>query len=136
MSTLPKLDPRLKGILDDPYNYFRQYPDDSDKSILHKLVTVDHLWPQPADDKMPPHQVFRMEDGTRMPFTPVNREPKTFNYYGDFRNERWPVMLEPKERVQVALARFHELRAAAKTVLQQKQSEANKDREQVCSAVS
>jgi len=114
-----RVDPRIKGILDDPRNYYRQYPDDGDKARLDKQVTEDHRWPQPADDKMPPDIVFHMDDGTSMPFTAVNRQPKTINALGDFKTERWPVTLDEKERLQVAVARFHELRAAAKAALEQ-----------------
>jgi len=133
----PRIDPRIKGILDDPHNYFRHYPDDEDKARLDKLVTEDHRWPQPADDKMPPDVVFRMDDGTRIPFTVVNRPPrKPPLSLPDMRTERWPVTLDEKERLQVALARFYELHAAAKAALEQKQTEAKKDLEQACSAVS
>src|SRR5262249_18517594 len=114
-----RVDPRIKGILDDPHNYYRQYPHHGDKASLNKQVTQDHPRPQPADDKMPPDIVFRMDDGTSMPFTLVNRQPQTINALGDFKSERWPVRLDEKERLQVAVARFHELRAAAKAALEQ-----------------
>ena len=119
------VDPRFNSILDDPRSYFRHYPDDRNKSILHQLVTEDHLWPQPADDKMPPDKVFRLEDGTRMPFTTVNRQPKTNNALGDLMSARWPVTLHEQERLQIAVARFYELHAAAIAALHRGSNGAN-----------
>jgi len=60
-----------------------------------------------------------------MPFTLVNRQPKTINAFGDFKTERWPVTLDEKERLQVAVARFHELRAAAMATLHRGSEGAN-----------
>ena len=88
---------------------------------------------------MTPEHIFHFDDGTSMPFTRVNRHPTDSNPVlgrPDFYTQRWPVMLNEKERMQVALARLHELRAAAKTALEQKQKEAASNREQVSSAVS
>jgi len=67
----------------------------------------------------------------------VNRPPrKPPLSFPDFKTERWPVMLNEKEKLQVAVARFYELHTAAKAAMEQKQKEAANNREPVSSAVS
>ena len=128
---------QIKGILDDPRNYYRQYPDDNDKAQLQILLGTPSKWPQPADDNNPPDQIFTLTDGTRIPFTIINRPPRThYSYSRDYWTDRWPVRLEEKERLQVAVARFHELRAAAKADLEKKKAEQAANTEKQCSAVS
>ena len=130
-------DPRIEGMLDDPYNYFRQYPDEHIGKLRY-LIEDRQKWPQPADDELPPDEVFRMPDGARIPFTLINRHPtnpKPILGLPQFWTQRWPVMLNNKERLQVATARFYEL-LAAKAAMEEKQKEAASNREQVSSAVS
>ena len=106
-------DPRIKGILDNPLNFYRQYPEQH-KAELRRLIAEPHHWPQPADDQMPPDVIFTMPDGGRIPFTMVNRPPrKPPLSFPDHQTERWPVMLNDQERLQVAVARFYELHADA-----------------------
>ena len=104
-------DPRIKGILDNPLNFYRQYPEQH-KAELRRLIAEPHHWPRPADDQMPPDVIFTMPDGGRIPFTLVNRPPrKPPLSFPDHQTERWPVLLNDQERLQVAVARFYELHA-------------------------
>ena len=116
-----KIDPRIKGILADPRNYFRQYPDQA-KNNLRDIAVKSHHWPQPADDKGPANVIYTLEDGVKIPYTIVNRNPDDpENRYGyRHRDKRWPVLLSDAEKAQVATARFFELHAAALVQRQKK----------------
>jgi hypothetical protein len=130
-------DPRIKGILDDPRNFQRQYPDQHKTQIRNLILGPRYLWPQPADDQMPPDEVYTLPGGIQMPFTVVNRYPqKPPRSLNQFRSERWPVVLSDNEKIQVAVARFYEIYAAAVAGREKKQNEAARDREEVSSAVS
>lgn len=105
----PRIDPRIKGILDDPRNFYRQYPEQHQNN-LRALIASPYHWPQPADDKMPPDVIYTLRDGTKIPFTVVNRPPrKPPLCFPDFQTKRWPVTLDDQEKLQVAVARFYEL---------------------------
>ena len=135
---LPTIDPRIKGILDDPYNYYRQYPVD-DTGKLRYLIEGRQQWPQPADDRLPPDALYSMSDGTHIPFTLINRHPTDSNPIlglPQFFTERWPVTLNTEERMQVAMARFYELRAATKAELEKQKAEQDANTERQSAAVS
>ena len=138
-ATYPRIYPKIKGILANPANYFRQYPDDANKAELRKIVERwPFYWPQPADHTRKPDLMVNLTDGTRLPFTIINQHPWMENHLaaGWARNERWPVDLDDKEKLQVAVARFHELRAAVIAEREKKQAEEGANREQQCAAVS
>ena len=135
--TETRIDPRIKGILDDPRNFQRQYPDQHKPQIRSLLLGPRYLWPQPADDQMPPDEVLTVPGGIQMPFTVVNRYPeKPPRSYNRFESERWPVVLTDDEKIQVAVARFYEIYNAALAAQAKKQNESAQDRQEVCSAVS
>jgi hypothetical protein len=106
----PRIDPRIKGILDDPRNFYRQYPDQYKNELRRLLSCPTYQWPQPADDKMPPDAIYTIPGGINVPFTIMNRPPrKPPLTFPDFRTERWPVInLSENEQLQVALARLYE----------------------------
>lgn len=131
------IDPRIKGILDDPRNYFRQYPE-SHKEGTRDIIVNRHHWPQPADDKGSANVIYTLEDGVKIPYTIVNRNPDDPENRCGYRHrdKRWPVLLSDAEKAQVATARFFELHAAALAQRQKKQNEAAHDQQKISSAVS
>jgi hypothetical protein len=134
------IDPRMKGILADHRNYFRQYPEQSKKNA-RDIAVLRHHWPQPADDTGPADLIYTLDDGIPIPYTKVNRDPRDPKPLGNIPNihnkrERWPVLLSDDEKGQVAIARFHEIYAAARAHLEQKKAAAAADREQPSAAVS
>ena len=135
---LPTIDPRMKGILDDSNNYYRQYPAD-DTGKLRYLIEGRHQWPQPADDKLPPDAVYSMSDGPHIPFTLINRHPTDSNSIlgqPQFFTERWPVTLTTEEKMQVAMARFYEILTAARAAMEKKKAEHAANTEKQCAAFS
>jgi hypothetical protein len=132
-----KIDPRIKGILADPRNYHRQYPEPH-KQGTRDIILNRHHWPQPADDKGRPNMIYPLESGIEIPYTLVNRNPADPESPGGYRNhtERWPVTLSDDEKTQVATARFFEIYLAALNAREKKQNEAAGNREKVSSAVS
>jgi hypothetical protein len=135
-----QIDPRMKGILADHRNYFRQYPEQSKKNA-RDIAVLRHHWPQPADDTGPADLIYTLDDGIPIPYTKVNRDPRDPKPLGNIPNihnkrERWPVLLSDDEKGQVAIARFHEIYAAARAHLEKKQAAAAADREQPSAAVS
>jgi hypothetical protein len=130
----------MKGILADHRNYFRQYPEQSKKNA-RDIAVLRHHWPQPADDTGPADLIYTLDDGIPIPYTKVNRDPLDPNPLGNIPNihnkrERWPVLLSDDEKGQVAIARFHEIYAAARAHLEKKQAAAAADRQEVSAAVS
>ena len=103
--TASEIDPRIKGLLCDPRNYYRQYPDE------HKSWLKEHLnkqfWPQPADDEGDLHYLGALPGGSPIPFTLVDQPPRTTPHPS---SSRFPVTLNEREKLQVALARLYEIR--------------------------
>jgi Protein of unknown function (DUF3631) len=132
-----RIDPRIKGILEDPRNFYLEYPEDHKKNALGIITKFAH-WPQPADDKGPADVILPLSDGVEMPYTRVNRDPWDPTGTSSYSNkrERWPVLLTDQEKAQLAVARFFEIHPVSRAWRQQKQQQAANNREQVSSAVS
>lgn len=108
-----EIDPRLKGILADPRNYYRHYPEDH---LLHLARYVDqHEWPVPADDQNHPIAVSHvaLKDGYHAPLRAINlppwdnNKPRPRNFPA--KSPRYPITFTREERIQVAVARLHEI---------------------------
>jgi hypothetical protein len=126
----PKVDPRIKGILENPRNYFLQYPEVTKKNARDIAVNRHH-WPQPADDKGPADVVYPLGDGIDMPYTQVNRDPRNPRPVDNIpllhnKCERWPVLLSDEEKAQVAVARFYEIYLAARAKREKENAEKEK----------
>jgi hypothetical protein len=115
-----RIDPRIKGILADHRNFYRQYPERNLKNARDIAVNSQH-WPQPADDKGPADVIYTLEDGIEMPYTRVNRDPWAPKEIPSYHNkrERWPVLLSDNEKAQLAVARFNEIYLAARAQREQ-----------------
>jgi Protein of unknown function (DUF3631) len=110
-----KIDPRMKGILADHRNFYRQYPE-RDLKNARDIAVNSHHWPQPADDKGPADVIYTLDNGIQIPYTIVNRDPWNPKGIPSYHNkrERWPVLLSDDEKAQLAVARFDEIYLAAR----------------------
>ena len=108
-----QIDPRIKGILDDPRNYYRQYPDEFRNWIADKVD--EYEWPNPADNQNRCLHGTGMHGGYSIPFSCINTPPwnndRPQPRAVTARSPRFPVTLNRQERIQVALARLYEIRA-------------------------
>jgi hypothetical protein len=113
-----QIDPRLKGILEDPRNYYRQYPEEHRLAVEH--CVDDHYWPIPADDHNRPghYTIMTTNDGYSAPLCCINQfpwdanKPRPRNF--PEKSPRFPITFTREERIQVAVARLHEIELGAR----------------------
>lgn len=83
-----------------------------------------HEWPTPADDQNHPVAVcyVTLHDGYRAPVSGINQppwdtnKPKPRNFPAQ--SPRFPITFSREERIQVAVARLHEITAASGAIPQ------------------
>jgi hypothetical protein len=114
-----EIDPRLKGILADPRNYYRHYPEDHQSKMAAYID--QHEWPVPADDQNHPIAVshITLNGGYHAPLRAINQppwdtnKPRPRNFPA--KSPRYPITFTREERIQVAVARLHEITESRRT---------------------